>query len=173
MQDYIKTNPQLTSAVVCYLVKKGKVILGLRKRVSFGLGENLISGIGGKVGDVPGLENETFEEALFREVKEEINVEITSYKKVGEIKFLFPNKTKWNQFVIAYLVFDWIGEPQESESIKPMTFNFKEIPVDRMWADNRITLPLFLEGKEIEATFMYNETNDKILEQEINIINKK
>jgi ADP-ribose pyrophosphatase YjhB (NUDIX family) len=171
MQDYIKTNPQLTPAVVCYLVKDGKITLGLRKRVSLGLGENLISGIGGKVGDVVGLENETFDEALFREVKEEVDVEITNYKKVAEIKFLFPNKTKWNQYVIAYLVYDWIGTPKETESIKPLTYNFNDIPFNQMWADNQDWLPLVLDNKEIVATFMYNDTNDKIIEKEINIIN--
>jgi ADP-ribose pyrophosphatase YjhB (NUDIX family) len=157
-------------AVVCYLIKDNKITLGLRKRVSFGLGENLISGIGGKVGDVTGLENETFDEALFREVKEEIDVEITTFKKVAEIKFLFPNKTKWNQYVIAYLISDWKGEPKETESIKPLTYNYNEIPFDRMWADNKDWLPLVLEDKEVEAIFMYNDTNDKIVEKEIKLI---
>ncbi|GIW62871.1 MAG: hypothetical protein KatS3mg090_0697 [Patescibacteria group bacterium] len=39
----------VTLAVVGYLVKKDEVFLGIRKKVSLGLGKNLISGIGGKL----------------------------------------------------------------------------------------------------------------------------
>src|SRR5688572_29087540 len=92
-------NGQLTPCVVCYLVKENQVLLGKRIKVSNDLGQNLFSGIGGK------LEiGETSEDALIREVKEEIDVEITKFKNFGQVKFLFPHKPKWNQVVDVYLV---------------------------------------------------------------------
>lgn len=167
LHEYVGTNPNLTKAVVCYFVKGDKILLGLRKKVSLGLGENLISGIGGKVGDIEGLENETFEEALHREVMEEVGVKIKKFQQVGEITFLFPNKPKWNQFVIAYIVSDWEGDFVETESIKPIEFNINEIPYSKMWADNKYWLPTVLDGKSIIAKFLYDEENKNIVENEI------
>ena len=157
----------LTRCVVCYLLKDDQVILGLRKKVSLGLGEHLISGIGGKVGDLEGLEGETDEEALQREVKEEIGVDVKSYKKVGEITYLFPNKPKWNQFIVAYLVNSWQGMLKETEAIKPMIFPANKLPVTKMWDDNQYWVPSVLAGKYIQATFTYGADNKTVLERSI------
>ena len=170
IKKYLETKPQLTREVVCFLIDKDKVILGLRKKVSWGLGANLITGIGGKVGDVKGLGNETDEEALTREVQEEVGVKITSYKKVGEITFLFPNKPKWNQFVLAYIINAWQGELKETEAIKPMSFQINDLPQSQMWDDNQYWVPLLLAGKKVRAVFLYGEDNRSVLEKSVSEI---
>jgi 8-oxo-dGTP pyrophosphatase MutT (NUDIX family) len=170
IQNYLKTKPSLIKSVVCYLVNNDRVLLGLRKKVSLGLGENLITGIGGKVGDKPEFANETDDDALKREVQEEIGVEVKSYRDMGKVTFLFPNKPTWSQEVIIYLVDEWKGEPVESESIKPMWFDQSKLPAKQMWEDNPIWIPMVLEGKRINATFLYAENNKSILEQEIKIL---
>ncbi len=48
-----------TPSVVGYLREGGRVCLGVRKKVSLGLGENLVAGIGGRVGDTPEVKSET------------------------------------------------------------------------------------------------------------------
>lgn len=171
IENYLKTDPVLTRAVVGFLLIDDKqVILGLRKKVSFGLGANLISGIGGKVGDVEGLENETVDEALKREVREEVGLSITGYQKVAEITFLFPQKPKWNQFVVAYLVNKWHGELTETDVIKPVLFEQDQLPVDSMWDDNRYWVPLVLLGKQLKATFLYGPDNKTVLEKQIEAV---
>lgn len=153
-------------AVVCYFMQGDKVLLGLRKRVSLGLGENLISGIGGKVGDTEELQKETPEAALEREVFEEIKVRIKRYRKVGRVRFIFPHKPKWNQDVTAYIVEGWEGNPEETDDIKPEWFSISELPSSRMWDDNQYWVPLVLAGRVVDATFLFDE-NSKVKEHVI------
>ena len=163
IKAHLASGINFTPAVVCYLIKGDKVILGFRKRVSLGLGENLISGIGGKVGDKEELANETLEEALRREVLEEIGVSITSFRKMGRLRFIHPHKPKWNQDVIAYVIDSWDGEPQETDDINPMEFEIANLPTDRMWDDNQYWVPQILAGQQVEAIFLFDETN-KVIE---------
>jgi len=148
-----------TPAVVCYLTDGSKVLLGLRKRVSFGLGENLISGIGGKVGDKPEYRNETPLEALRREVLEEIGVTIGNTTERGKVRFIFPHKPKWNQEVTVYVVETWVGDPFETEDIKPMWFDADALPKDRMWDDNSYWIPAVLSGECVDGVFLFDENN--------------
>ena len=157
-----QSQSNLTLAVVGFLFDGEDVILGLRKKVSFGLGENLISGIGGKVGDIKGLENESLEDALIREFKEEVKIVPKEFKEMGKIKFIFPNKSKWNQLVHAYLITQWEGEVQETEVIKPLWFKADKLPFNQMWDDNKFWLPSLLEGRVFNAEFTYSGDNKKV-----------
>jgi 8-oxo-dGTP diphosphatase len=170
IQEYLKTKPALLRSVVSYPLKNDEVILGIRKQSSLGLGLNLIVGIGGKVGDIPGLENETYEEALVREVEEEIGLKIEKFEKVGEITFLFPYKPKWNMLTVAYIVTKWKGELTETESIKPETYPINNLPSAQMWEDNQYWVPLLLGGKKVKAVFMYGDDNKSVVEQQIEIV---
>jgi 8-oxo-dGTP diphosphatase len=146
----------LVQAVVGFLVKDDMILLGLRKKVSFGLGENLIAGIGGKIGDSSETAHETPEEALKREMEEEIGVKIILCRKVARLRFIWPHKPNWGQDVVAYIVDAWEGEPKETEAIKPMWFPKKELPQDRMWDDNAFWLPKIIVGERIYAAFVFD-----------------
>jgi hypothetical protein len=50
---------------------------------------------------------------------------------------------------------DFIGEPQETDEMKPKWFLIKEIPYDEMWEDDKIWLPRFLKGESIEYDFYF------------------
>lgn len=157
LHEYLKTHPPQTKTIVGYFVRGNEVLLGLRKHTETGLGQNLIAGIGGKVGDLPGLEHETPEEAFVREVREEIGVAPTSYSHAGRVIYLIPHKPKWSQEVTIFLVDEWEGEPQETAVIRPMWFKQNQLPESQMWPDNLITIPLVLARKAIRGTFLYNE----------------
>lgn len=150
MQKYLDTNPRLTRAVVGFLCRGDEVLLGLRKRVSDGLGELLFAGIGGKV--EPG---ETDEQALVRECQEEIGVEVTRWRKIGEDIYLFPHKPTWNQHVAAYVVDEWRGEPAETTDIAPYWVPKTNLPLSNMWPDNALTLPYILAGQQFTGCFLY------------------
>lgn len=55
---------------------------------------------------------------------------------------------------------EWIGEPKESEEMMPKWFDFKEIPFENMWSDDKIWLPKVLEGKKIRAKFWFDENSE-------------
>ena len=150
-------------AVVCYFMKGDKVLLGLRKKVSLGLGKDLYAGIGGKVGDSEELKNETPEEALIRETFEEIKAKILKFKKMGRVRFIQPTKPQWQYDVVVYVVDEWEGEPQETTVIKPVWFDTSNLPISQMWDDNLYFVPKVLSGEEVNAIFLLDE-NSKVTE---------
>lgn len=160
----LKEGVNFIPAVVCYLLQGDRVVLGLRKKVSFGLGQNLIAGIGGKRGDTPETEKETDEEAARREIEEEIRVKVKVLREMGRVRFIFPNKPKWNQDVVIFLIDTWEGEPQETEAILPSWYKLDQLPIGQMWDDNHFWLPQVLAGQKVKATFLFDEDGQKVVE---------
>lgn len=163
IKQYLEEKPTLQRVVVGYPVLNNKVLLGLRKKVSFGLGKNLMSGIGGKC-----EMNETDDAALIREFSEEVRIEPVSFKKTGEVIFLFPHKPKWNQLCEIYLINEWTGEPKETEVMKPIWFNKNELPEDQMWEDNLYWIRLVLKNKKVKGTFLYSQES-KVIEHILDV----
>src|SRR5437870_2628952 len=128
IEKYLSLQPKIVPAVVGYLVRNGEILLGERIRVSHGLGKLLFSGIGGKIGDLPGNEHESAEQALEREFREEVTISITSYHHMGHAIYLYPHKPLYNQSVSIYMIDRWQGEPQNTDAIRPRWFNQAELP---------------------------------------------
>jgi 8-oxo-dGTP diphosphatase len=162
LSDYLTEETTFTPAVVGYLVKEDKVLLGLRKKVSLGLGLNLIAGIGGKVGDDVQYANETNDEALIREFNEEICVKPLEYKVTGRVRFIWVGRPQRNQDVTIYKITKWEGEPQETEAIKPSWFDIQSLPGEQMWKDNLIWVPQVLNDINVDAVFVYGEDEQLI-----------
>lgn len=149
----------MRKATLCILVKEDnegrKLLLAMKKK---GFGEGKFNGVGGKVD-----EGETVDQAMVREAKEEIGVDLVDFQKFAVMDFYFPPKPEWNQQVHIYIATRWNGEPVESEEVKPEWFDEKNIPFDRMWEDDRHWLPIILSKKKIKANFTFGgEKMDKI-----------
>ena len=111
--------------------------------------------MGGKVNDGEGVIS-----AAKRETKEEIGVEVKSIEKVAELDFYFSHNPDWNQKVIVFEVREWEGEPKEGEEMNPSWYGLDEIPYDSMWVDDILWLPKVLEGKKLNAGFLFNEKEE-------------
>ena len=135
--------------------------MGTRTRVSNDMGHMVVAGIGGGI-----EEGESPEDALEREVLEEIEVHITGYQKVGHVVCLSPHRPSWNLSVVIYLVNDFEGEPKKTEDIDPYWYSTGKLPLDDMWLDNRITARLVLDGKRIVGIFLYGP-DGQIVEQDL------
>lgn len=166
IEKYLENDPQFTPAVVGFLVKDNKVLLGQRLKVSLGLGLNLIAGIGGKVGDEPGCEHESVEEALVREFQEEIKVTPVSWENMGRVRFIWTHKPKRNQDVSIFLIKEWTGDPQITEAIDPSWYDINVLPTTQMWEDNRDWVPKVLAGIIVDGVFLYGE-EETVLEKNI------
>lgn len=161
LQDYLATNPPLREAVVGYLVTDDEVWLGVRTRVSNDLGHLVVAGIGG------GIERgESPENAFVRESLEEIEVRPTNYQKVGCVICLSPHRPEWNSRIIYFLVTGFEGDPKKTEDIDPHRYPKIALPLESMWPDNRVTVPLVLAGKRIVGSFLYG-ADGQIVEQDL------
>lgn len=157
IQYYLETKPYLIPAVVCFPIKGNEVLLMHRIKTSSGLGQDLVSGIGGKVGDLAEFANETHEEALLREVEEEVGIVPTNYRNMGRVRFLWAAKPKWNMDVQIFIVEAWTGEPINTDVAQPVWHKVKNLPKENMWEDNLHWVPKVLAGANIDAVFLYDE----------------
>ncbi len=141
---------------LCLLIKDRQILLAMKKR---GFGQGKWNGIGGKI-----HEGESIQSSALRELKEEIGVTVSQkhLSHAGYIQFFFDDHPDWNQDMNIFLVKTWIGEPQESEEMKPCWYRFQDIPYHEMWVGDKHWLPLILEGKTIKGEFHFNEDGSQL-----------
>ncbi len=123
-------------------------ILMIHKKV--GLGAGKINGPGGRL--EPG---ETPYEAAIREVQEEICITPCGVTQVGELRFQFMDGYSIHGFVFKANGF--MGELQETEEAIPIWFPTDQLPYEKMWADDRLWMPLLLTGKSFDGRFLFDK----------------
>jgi 8-oxo-dGTP pyrophosphatase MutT (NUDIX family) len=132
------------------IIQGDKILLGMKKR---GFGEGRWNGFGGKV-----KPDETIEQALIREMKEEASIDIISPEKVAIVEFEFLDSGNILE-VHYYKITEYFGEPKESEEMIPKWFNIHEIPFEKMWPDDKYWMPLFLKNKKFKGKFWFKDKN--------------
>lgn len=141
---------------VCFL-RRGtpvdEVLLGFKKR-GFGVGK--LAGIGGRV-----EAGETIRDAACRELHEEINItaSVSDLQAMGAITFRFPHRRAWEQVVYVFLLTHWIGEPSESDEMRPVWFPIDALPFEQMWDDSHYWLPHIIANQPVTAQITYAEDN--------------
>lgn len=142
----------------CFLVRDNKICLAMKKR---GFGVGLWNGSGGKIyeGESPEMTNK-------REVSEELGVDLIDFEKVGEITW-FLKKEEKTVICYVFLATKWIGQPKETEEMKPEWFDLEKIPYSKMWDSDILWLPLIVSGKKIKALFSYIKEGGKLVDQDI------
>jgi len=134
---------------LCFIVKNGKVLLGMKKR---GFGKDKWDGAGGKV-----KSNEKVKETMIRETREEIGIIPKNPKLVGKLYFYFEDQPNW--LVYVFRAEDYQGKLIETEEMKPSWFKFDKIPYEKMWASDEQWLSLLLAGKRFEGKFWFKDEN--------------
>jgi 8-oxo-dGTP pyrophosphatase MutT (NUDIX family) len=145
---------------ILFLRKENQVLLAMKKR-GFGVGK--WNGVGGKA--APG-EDET--EAAIRECQEEIGVTAIGPKLIGKIKFSEKTDPNFGHHAHIFVATKWLGEPVETEEMRPQWFDIQNIPYHQMWVDDKLWLPLMLAGKRFEAEITLD--GDKIVSHDIQIV---
>jgi 8-oxo-dGTP diphosphatase len=151
----------MKQSTICFLLKntsEREVLLGFKKT---GFGAGKFTGIGGKV--EPG---ETVEGTAMREVEEEIGVKILAneIQFKGTVTFLFPSKMEWSQQVSIFTAESWVGDPRESNEMRPSWFKLKEIPYVSMWQDAPYWIPQIVNGSAIQAKFTFKHDKETLEE---------
>jgi hypothetical protein len=62
-----------------------------------------------------------------------------------------------------------IGEPEETEEMRPGWFRHQEIPFDQMWVDDQHWMEIFLRGDNFYGEFLFNKDGSKVLKKKMEI----
>ena len=138
-----------------------KILLGMKKR---GMGQGKWNGFGGKL-----KVGETVVQCALRELEEESGLigKEKDLQWVGRIEFYFTGDSSLDHPVDIFLLWEWEGQEVESEEMKPEQYNKKQIPLEKMWADDTFWLPQVLEGNIIEAICHFNSDGETLSSFEI------
>jgi 8-oxo-dGTP diphosphatase len=133
-------------ATLMLIVEAGRLLLIHKKQ---GLGAGKYNGPGGRI-----EAGETPTQAAIREVQEEIGVTPRGVRPAGELKFQFADGFALHGYVFRADGID--GTPRETDEAIPHWFPLDGIPYQRMWADDRVWLPLLLAGRPFEGRFLFD-----------------
>ncbi len=146
------------SATILFIIRDDRILLIHKKR---GLGAGKINGPGGRID--PG---ETALECAGREVWEELGIKPRGKISLdGELRFQFTDGYALKVYVFS--AGDFEGEPRETVEAIPLWTPLDRIPYHRMWADDRIWLPMLLAGKRFRGRFLFH--GDDMLGHELDI----
>ncbi len=145
---------------LCFLVRGDSILLGMKKR---GFGEGKWNGVGGKVAT-----GETIEAATLRELYEEVGVRGDEKDLISVAVLRFRSgSAELNWDVHVFFLYRWLGEPAESEEMRPAWHEKGSLPFELMWPDDQHWFPHVLSGRRIEGFFRFDEAGKDILEYTI------
>lgn len=144
-------------ATLLFVIRDGMILLIHKKT---GLGAGKINGPGGRI-----KPRENPHRAAIREVQEELCVTPVRVRFSGELSFQFVDGYSVHGYV--FTAEDCDGEAKETVEARPLWTPLDEIPYDRMWADDRIWIPLMLAGKQFHGTFLFD--GDTMLGREVTL----
>jgi 8-oxo-dGTP diphosphatase len=133
-------------ATLLFVLRDGQVLLIHKKR---GLGAGKINAPGGRIEN-----GETPLAAAIRETQEEICVTPTGVQAAGELFFQFVDGFSIHGYV--FIAAGYTGAPLETGEAIPMWVATDALPYHRMWADDRVWMPLLLQGKKFNARFLFD-----------------
>jgi 8-oxo-dGTP diphosphatase len=143
-------------ATLVFVIRDGEILLIDKKR---GLGKGKVNGPGGKVD--PG---ETVKQCAIRECEEELGIKVSALQALGEHRFQFTNGYSIHCWV--YRSDQCLGQATETPEAAPRWTPLGEIPYELMWEDDRIWLPLLIDGQAFQADWIFDE--DTMLDHRLN-----
>lgn len=134
------------TAVLTFIRRDGQLLLILKKR---GLGRGKVNAPGGRI--EPG---ETPEQAAVRETQEEVGLTPLQLHGAGRLDFAFADGYSLRCHVFTAGACE--GTLAETDEAAPFWCAESEIPYDRMWADDRLWIPLMLQGRPFTGQFVFD-----------------
>lgn len=140
---------------LCILRKGDDLLMGMKK---LRLGAGNYNGFGGKLEP-----EETLEECIVREVKEESGLDLLKFEKRGVMSF------ELDDFVNEVHIYEglkWSGEAIESDEMVPIWLKIDNLPYEKMWISDKVWHSYFFNRDYFEGWLTFDK-NHQILDYEI------
>ena len=148
----------MNKTVLCYLEKDSKYLMLLRNKKKEDINALKWIGVGGHIEP-----NETKEEALTREVKEETGLTIKSYKYRGELIFI---NNDFSEVMYLYTSDDFLGEVIDCDEGELHWIDKDKIMDLNLWEGDRAFLSLLINtDKFIKMKLIYENDVLKKVEE--------
>ena len=134
-------------ATLVFVVKDGQMLLIRKKR---GLGAGKINAPGGRLES-----GETPLAAAIREAQEELCITPLDLSYSGENLFQFVDG--YSIHVHVFKANDYEGEPTETDEASPIWSPLDAIPYDEMWEDDKLWIPLVLDGTLFFGRYLFDD----------------
>lgn len=123
---------------LCYPVKNGRYLMLHRVKKEGDANRDKWIGIGGKF-----LENESPEECLLREVREETGLTLTSWRYRGIVTFV---SDRWEgEYMHLFTAHEWQGEISDCDEGELAWVDTDAVPSLPIWEGDKIFLRLLAE----------------------------
>lgn len=143
-------------STLCYIEKDGKYLMLHRNVKKNDVNEGKWIGVGGHF-----EENESPEECLLREVKEETGYTLTSYRYRGLVTFISGNGV--TEYMSLFTADGFAGEPIPCNEGDLKWVEITKVGDLNLWEGDRIFLRLLLEREEFFSLKLEYDGHDKLI----------
>ncbi|MFO8064417.1 MAG: 8-oxo-dGTP diphosphatase [Spirochaetota bacterium] len=133
-------------AVIVFIRYDGHLLLIHKKR---GLGQGKINGPGGRL-----EEGESYLEAAVRETQEEVGLTPSGLYRGADLSFSFADG--YSLYAEVFLATGYTGTLISTDEADPFWCPIDEVPYENMWEDDRLWLPLMLNGSYVSGRFEFD-----------------
>ena len=145
-----------TFATLCYLQQQNRVLMLRKARGLFGEGK--WNAPGGKLrsGENPST-------GAARETREETGLRVSKLRFNGILNFYLGESKELDQTVFVFTSRRFSGKIRRGREGKLKWFAIDQIPYDEMWEDDRLWLPLLLQGTSFIGDFYFTDGYEKLV----------
>lgn len=148
--EYENKPKDYQETVLCYIFKDDEVLMLKKNEVKGDMNSSKWLGVGGHI-----EENESPDDAILRETKEETGLTLTSYDLLGTIKFYMNGK--YTEKIYVYAGYEVKGEMISCDEGLLQFFKRDEILNLSLWEGDKIFLRPLLENKKFKCSLYYND----------------
>lgn len=141
---------------LCYIEKDGQFLMLHRNKKENDQSQGKWLGVGGKL-----EADETPEECMLREVYEETNLTLNSYKYRGLVTFI--SNVYETEYMFIYTSNDYKGEIKECSEGTLEWVKFEDIFNLKLWEGDKVFLKKLMDGKDIFSIKLRYD-NDTLVE---------
>ena len=146
-------------ATLCHIINGDRLLL---KEATRGVSKGKWNGPGGKF-----EKGETAEQCAIRETFEETGIKMQRPFFHGKLYFFMDGRRKLSIEGFLFSTNKFSGRIKSTEEGPVRWFRINELPLSRMWDDDRYWMDLMLKGLRFDAYLYYDKSNKKVKEYTI------